>query len=117
MSRSDYPRKFEAALAEMKNAGVWRASAIPPYLKVARRLGFELRPPYYMSFANVAGFLGVYFAVFWGLSMRFLFWRDYVPMSFQLINSAVAGIMFGIAMAAWYRHVRKKHSLSSWDDL
>ena len=117
MSRSDYSRKFEAAVAEMNNAGVWRLNGMPPYLLVARRLGFEPRPPYYASFAKITLSFGVYFAVVWGLAMSLVFWRDYMPVPLQLISSAVAGLLFGIIMATWYRHVRRKRSLSSWGDL
>lgn len=117
MAQSDYPRKLEAALTEMDNAGIRASNAVPPYLRVARRFGLELRPPYYISFAKVALSAGVYFAVMWGLLTSLIFWQGYEAVQRQLINSVESGLLFGVTLAAWYRYVRWKRSLSSWDDL
>jgi hypothetical protein len=117
MKPSDYDRKFDAAVAEMKNAGVWRWNGMPPYLRLGRKLGFKPRPPYYVSFGKVAVLSGAYFAIFMGV-YKLLIWQDPVKsVPAQLIGALISGLLFGIFMATWYRHVCRKSGLSSWDDL
>jgi hypothetical protein len=118
MKQSDYQRRFDAAVAEMNNAGVWRWNGTPPYLRIGRKMGFEPRPPYYESFTKVVVLFGTYFAVMWGLAMNLFIWRNQaMPFPLQLIGSAITGLLFGFGMALWYSYVRKKSGLSSWRDL
>lgn len=118
MKQSDYSRRFEAAVAEMNNAGVWRWNGMPPYLRLFRRLGFEPRPPYYVSFSKMALLSGTYFATAMGVLSYLIIWPyQVVPFPMNLISPAAAGALFGISMAVWYRYVRTKNGLSSWDDL
>ena len=102
----------------MASAGVWRTNDMPLYLRMVRKIGFEPRPPYYESFAKVVVLFGTYFAVSWGLAMNLVIWRDQaIPLPIQLIGPALASLLFGFWTALWYRYVRRKRSLSSWDDL
>jgi hypothetical protein len=118
VKQSDYARKFEAAVAEMDAAGIWRSNSLPPYLKLGRKLGFELPPPYYQPFASVAVVFGLYFGTIWGILMSVVMWRPQaMPVALQIITATLAGFSFGLAMALWYRHVHKKHGLSQWQDL
>ena len=101
----------------MNNAGVWRWNGMPPYLRLFRRLGLEPRPPYYASFSKIALLFGTSFAVAIGFFHFFIspYQAPLFPMT--LIRLAAAGALFGISMAVWYRYVRTKNGLSSWDDL
>lgn len=118
MTQSDYSRRFDAAVAEMDAAGIWRSNGLPPYLKLGRKLGLEPRPPYYLPFAKVVVLLGLYFGLGWGFMMSLIIWRQQaIPLYFQFIVAALAGLSFGLVMASWYHHVRKKRRLSSWQDL
>ncbi len=121
MGEDDYQRKFDAAMAELDKAGVWRSNANPPYVRQARRLGFKPRPPYYVSAVNLAVWAGLYFGLFMGLYgylKPVLGLRDTAMSGFAIALGAImSGLLFGVSMAAWYRHVRKKHGLSSWEAL
>ena len=118
MKQPDYARRFDAAVAELNTAGVSGLNAMPPYLRIGRKIGFEPRPLHYESFAKVAVSLGIYFAVTWGFFMSFVFWQDRgMPAPMQAFNAALAGLLFGLGMAVWYRRIRRKSRLSSWDEL
>ncbi len=118
MKQSDYARRFDAAVAELNTAGVSGLNAMPPYLRIGRKMGFEPRPIYYQSFAKIAISSGIYVAVTWGVFMSLVFWRDRgMPAAMQVFTAALTGLLFGLGMAVWYRHVRRKSGLSTWSDL
>jgi hypothetical protein len=118
MKQSDYARRFDAAVAELNTVGVSGSNAMPPYLRIGRKLGFEPRPLHYETFARIAVSSGIYFAVTWGIFMSLVFWNDRgMPTAMQFFTAAGAGLLFGLGMAVWYRSVRRKNGLSSWDDL
>jgi len=79
MKPSDYDREFDAAVAEMKNAGVWRWNGMPPYLRLGRKLGFNPRPPYYVSSGKIAVASGAYLAIFLGVSKLVIWQGNFSP--------------------------------------
>ncbi len=118
MRQADYARKFDAAVAEINNAGVRGWNGVPPSLRLSRKMGFKQRPPYYVPFGKMAVSSAIYFAVTWGVFMHLVQWRaQAVSISGQVLISTLAGLAFGLSMALWYRFVRRKNRLSSWDDL
>jgi hypothetical protein len=118
MTHAGYERKFNAAAAELRGAGIWRDNAIPLHFKIARKLGFELRPHFYESFAKVVIVYGVNFAVSWGFLMHIMIWRGQArPVLVQIITSVLTGMFYGFGMAFWMRRMRTQKGLSAWDDL
>ena len=115
---NDYTRRLEAALAEIDAAGIKRANAPPPVFRLARRLGLSPRPPHYMSFARAALLTGPAFGLIWGLLMWVLTWRDQdLPMLIALLSSILAGALFGLMLAGYYRWSASEAGLSRWEDL
>ncbi|MEE2944081.1 MAG: DUF6404 family protein [Pseudomonadota bacterium] len=115
---SNYDRKFQAAIREMKEVGIWKSNANPPLLRLFRRFGLKVRPPHYGSLMKNGFIMGIWFAGVWGLLMWFLWWRaDGKSFAEAALTSATAGVLFGVGMTAYYAFSRKKHHLSAWEEL
>ena len=67
----EYERKFQAALDEMKAAGIGRGNAYPPGLRLLRSIGLKPRPAYYLPFIKVALPNAIFSGVVWELMMWF----------------------------------------------
>lgn len=114
----EYEKKFQAAENELRKTGIWRSNAIPPYVRLERRLGFKPRPPHYLSFGRAAINMGVWFAFSWGTLMYLLLWRHQdMPIWMVLVIASFGGLMSGIFMASYYEFGRRAHKLSKWADL
>ncbi len=88
------------------------------HVRIGRKMGFKPRPICYEPFAKAAVLPGVFFAVTWGLSMHVFVWREAGrPIAVQGFSVALAGLFFGIVMAAWNGRIHRMKNLSSWDDL
>ncbi len=114
----DYKRKFDAAIDELGNAGIWKTNAVPLYTKLFRKIGMTPKPPHYVGFWQVALGMGIWFASVWGILMYVLFWKSAgLPIIFAILSAIFAGASFGLLMAYYYRNGRKKHSLTPWGNL
>ncbi|MFC6588266.1 DUF6404 family protein [Sulfitobacter pacificus] len=115
---TEYARRFAAAMAELEATKIWRSNYNPPMMKLQRRLGWKMRPPHYARFWRIAVGYALWFGPVWGVLMWFASWRG---QGFSLLSavgaSAVAGILFGVLMAAYYARARRRHKLSKWEDL
>jgi len=115
---SDYQRKLDAAMKELRDAGVWKSNANPPYLRLMLKLGLTPRPPHYAAFFQIVVTQGVWFGAAWGGLMWFWQWQSQgLPFGLALFAALAAGSLFGVAMAFIYAKGRKKHSLSDWQSL
>lgn len=91
---------------------------LPPLIKALWRIGAKVPPPHFVGFASTVAVTGTFFALTWGVAMWFLIWRDDgAPPSFAFAASALAGVLHGVSMAAFYAHGRKKHRLPAWESL
>ena len=113
-----YERKFQAAIAELEQTGIWRSNYNPPALRVQRWLGQEARPPHYaVLWKTIIGY-GVWFAGVWGILMWVVLWRSQgLPFRSAAIAAVSAGLFFGATMGAYYAWARRKHGLRRWEDL
>jgi hypothetical protein len=60
--------------------------------------------------------MGGFFGVMWGAVMWLLQWQFWLmPWDEALAVSAGAGLLFGLAMAGYYRWRARKLGLPSWD--
>lgn len=113
---------FEArkakALALLKATGIREGNYLPPAVRVLWRLGVRVPPPHFAGFAGTALAFGSFFALSWGAAMWWWLWRD-SGMSLQVaaIGAALAGLLFGLAMASYYALGRRKHRLPTWSKL
>lgn len=106
------------ALALLKDTGMWRSSYEPPYLRALWRLGFDVRPPHFLPFYQVAIIAMAWFTVVWGTTMWLLVWaRIGLPGKSALAISCGAGLFFGLSLAAYYAHGRRKYKLPTWSTL
>ncbi|MEJ6390388.1 DUF6404 family protein [Gymnodinialimonas ulvae] len=116
--QDDYTRRLAAALAELEGSGIKRANYAPPLFRVARAIGLRPRPPHYMGFLRAALLSGPAFGLIWGLLMWVVAWQGSgMPMGFAVLASLLAGVLFGLAMAGYYRWAASEAGLSRWHDL
>jgi len=68
---SEFDRKYDKAIEELKSSAIWRSSFDPPAHRVLRHVNIKLRPPHYNSFAVNTVSISVYFfiAVFLVISL------------------------------------------------
>lgn len=113
-----YEDRLARALAELDASSISALNYAPPMFRMARRLGLKPRPPHYMSFRRAVLLLGPAFGVLWGGLMWLLQWQDAeVPTVVVLLASLLAGTLFGLAMAGYYRWAGSQAGLSKWEDL
>ncbi|WP_224816170.1 DUF6404 family protein [Hasllibacter sp. MH4015] len=114
----DYEARVTRALAELEASSIRRMNYAPPVFRLARAMGLRPRPPHYMSFWRAALILGPAFGLLWGLVMWLLSWRTQdLPVVVAILASLLAGVLFGLAMAAYYRWAGAEAKLSRWEEL
>lgn len=113
-----FEAKKQAALAELENSKIWRPNYEPPFLLFMWWLGKKTRPPHYNSFMRNALSFGSLFAIGWGLIMWFFVWNS-TALSFPatIAVSLLAGVLFGLFMACYYRISARRNHLSHWREL
>ncbi len=109
--------KRQAALKLLEKTGIMRSNYAPPYLRLLWRMGFDVPPPHFAQFWQNALFSGSFYAIGWGALMYFLVWSKTAMSATAMLNSAgIAGILFGLALASYYAHGKRKHGLPSWQE-
>lgn len=113
-----YEDRVARAMAELHASSINSLNYAPPMFRIARRLGMRPRPPHYMSFTRAAVLLGPAFGVLWGTLMWFVQWQgtDMAPVV-AMASSVLAGVLFGLLMAGYYRWAGSQAGLTKWEDL
>jgi hypothetical protein len=112
MTHSEKLKTMQEHLAKL---GVSQSKSAPPFWKILWRLGIEVPPPLFLGFWPIALFMGSFFGVFWGLFMWLFHWSDQgKPLVAILVGAILAGVMFGLCMAAYFRHLARKLDLPAW---
>jgi len=113
-----YPSKLDSALAMVAATGIWRSSYAPPLYRLFWRVGLFLPPPHFASFGFNFIFMTAWFGVVWGAIMWFSVWSQYSGSGVvAAVVAVVAGVLFGLAMAAYYRYGARKYKLPLWSQL
>jgi len=113
----DHRQKVEHLLDDFSRRGIGRYTAAPPIYRLLWWLGLEVPPPHFAGFWPLALSMGLFFAVTWGLLMWLLLWRsEDMPIAVGIVTSLLAGLAFGLIMAAYYRWRASKLALPRWDD-
>ncbi|WP_217557893.1 DUF6404 family protein [Vibrio metschnikovii] len=114
----DYETKLQLAHKELSDKGVRRSNYNPLFVKLLRKFGLCVPPPYYqVFFANVM-FCLIFFAPFWGFFQWFLVWNELgKPVLEAVYISLLAGVLFGLVMATFYYIRRKQLNLTDWSSL
>jgi hypothetical protein len=115
METMSHREKVERHVADMRSRGLWRSTAAPPLYRVLWAIGVPVRPPLMQTFWTLAAFMGIYFGVAWGVFMRLLFWQQ-MPWQYWASVSGLAGLLFGLSMATYYRVRARSLGLPSWED-
>ena len=112
-----HQQKLEEMYRHMAMLGVPKSTAAPPAWRLLWRLGVEVPPPLFTPFVPSALAMGVFFGLFWGLFMWGILWsRQGMPLGLMAAISLAAGALFGLIMAAYFRHVARKHRLPPWSE-
>lgn len=113
-----FEARKQAALKELKEAGIWEINYKPPALLFLWWLGLKARPFHYNSFSRNALFMGLGFTAIWAPLFWFLqLYTLKMPLSHFATTVIVVGCVFGLAMAIHYTLTAQKHNLSTWDKL
>jgi hypothetical protein len=108
-SHSEKVRDFIALMSE---AGVSQYHVAPPLYRLLWRLGVKVRPPHFQSFLVLTSITGGLFGL--GMLCVSLLWAD-VPNVVAFLLSSMAGVTFGVTMAAYFKQQAKDIQLPSWD--
>ncbi|RPD83472.1 DUF6404 family protein [Luteimonas sp. 100069] len=110
-----HQEKLEEMYRHMAMLGVSRSTAAPPAWRLLWRFGIEIPPPLFTPFMPGALAMGAFFGLFWGLFMWAILWvHQDMPAILMAATAIAAGALFGLTMAAYFRHLARKHGLPSW---
>ena len=113
-----FEAKKERAIAIMESKNMWRSNYAPPLLRLAWKAGFKIPPLPFASFWQITLLMGVWFGPAWGISMWFFTWKDEgMQPGAAFVLSIVAGICFGVLMAAYHWWRKVVNNLPDWDSL
>ena len=108
--------KLESYKQYMAAKGISKATAFPPAWSVLWSMGIKIPPPPFLGFVSLAVIAGGLFGPLFGLGAWLLGNRGVreMPASKALWVALFTGAVFGLIMAAYYRHLARKHRLGSW---
>ncbi|WP_441005027.1 DUF6404 family protein [Novilysobacter viscosus] len=100
----------------MATRGVSEWNAFPPLWQILWHLGIAVPPPPFLGFVTLATLSGGLFGPLFAFAVWVLENRRYEGMSGEraLWIALIGGAVFGLIMAAYYRHLGRKHRLGSW---
>lgn len=95
---------------------VGEATPFPPALQALWSMGARVPPPPFLGFVSLALISGGLFGTLFGLGAWFLGNRGVreMPAHEAFWVALITGAVFGLTMAAYYRHLARKHGLGSW---
>ena len=112
----EFQAQLHRSLAVLSQRGLPRIRYEPPLFRLLWKIGVEVPPPHYMSFAKIAISYGGWFAAFWWSLMWMFVWsRQGRAMDDDVLGAVVAGAIFGLIMAWFYERDRRKLCLPAWE--
>ena len=109
------------ALDLLQATGMMRSHYAPPLIRLLWKAGVQIAPPHFQSFQSIALLAGGWFGLFMGVFLGVFGWlQGAAPPHAALIAMAaagVAGLLFGVTLASFYAHDRRKHQLPTWSTL
>lgn len=118
MAEAAFEAQKAAALALLESKGIGRLNYAPPLLRLLWKAGMRVRPPHFAAWWSTATYMGVFFGTGWGALMWVLQWKAQgIPRAGIAVMVLTAGAAFGMAMATYYAHERKKFGLPEWSEL
>ncbi|MFZ6656778.1 DUF6404 family protein [Undibacterium sp. TJN19] len=113
----DTTKKRQAALDLLAKTGMWRSNYAPPFFTILWRFDVDVPPPHFAPFWQNAMTMGFFFGLLWGAGMWFGLWSKLnKPVAEMMLAAAIAGVCFGVTMACYYAHGKRKYQLPSWKE-
>jgi len=117
----NFEQRKTRAMELLQATGMMRSHYAPPLIRLLWKAGVQIAPPHFQSFMHTTLVAGGWFAVCWGMIMWLFGWFQgaaMLPSALVTVMAAcVAGLLFGLAMASFYAHDRRKHQLPDWSTL
>lgn len=115
MERDRFKSRVQRALALTDAKGIERAASAPPLHRLLWALGVRVPPPLMAGFWVNALLMGVLFGLGWGVLMWLLVWgREGMGLAVMAAAAALAGLLFGLAMAYLNRRQAHRHGVPGW---
>lgn len=113
----EFGQRLQRALAMLDGKGLPRGTSAPLLYQLLWKLGFRVPPPPMAGFASTALLAGAFFGPVWGLMMWLMLWRrTQMPVDMVLLAMALAGVLFGLAMALYGRWNARRRGIPLWRD-
>lgn len=91
---------------------------MPLLCYLAWKAGLKIPPLPFASFWQITLLMGGWFGPAWGICMWFFTWKDTgIQPGTAFVSSVVAGICFGVLMAAYHWWRKVVNNLPDWDSL
>ena len=112
----DQREKIEAAVRDLRDRGVGAFTAAPPMFRWLWRFGVNLPPPFFLSFGRAFAIFGGGFAVLWP-AVNWLIRGGQLPgpPALEAATALVAGALFGLLMAGYFRLRARRLRLPDWE--
>lgn len=109
-----HSKKVEQFTVDFTKRGINPYIAAPPAWRVAWKMGVELPPPHFMAFGTLTLFSGCLFGILWIPAELIMGWGSQGA-AFIAITATLAGTLFGLILAAYYRVSASHLDLPPWD--
>ncbi|QNA89821.1 hypothetical protein G4G28_17445 [Massilia sp. Dwa41.01b] len=108
--------KLQSYKQHMAAKGVGESTAFPPAWSMLWSIGFKVPPPPFLGFVSLVLICGGFFGPVFGIGVWLLGNRGMreMPANKAMWVALITGAAFGIIMAAYYRHIARRHRLGSW---
>ncbi len=111
-----HSQKVERLIADLGKQGVSPYTVAPPLFRLLWALGLQAPPPFFLRFFPLTLLAGTFFGILWGVCMWLIQWQAWhMPVEVVLVLAAVAGLAFGMSLAAYYRWKAARLQLPPWD--
>ncbi|TOE27597.1 DUF6404 family protein [Vibrio parahaemolyticus] len=113
-----YESKLKLAFSELEAARIWKWNYNPPLHQWVRKVGFKLRPPFYVPFwRNLCVRFAECFIFFFPLMSLLGSSRVEDSEFYPLYESLLASSFYSVVMCLYYLWTFKRCELSHWDKL
>lgn len=105
--------KRQVLIAKAKASGIWTIHVIPPFTRALWALGIEIAPPCFWSFMNAFLVATLSLATAEGLVFAAL----HADLGLWQTLAAIVppSVLFGLALAFYWRRVKTRLNLSDWE--
>ncbi|HEV3146727.1 MAG TPA: DUF6404 family protein [Gemmataceae bacterium] len=110
-------QKVERLIADLRKQGVNPSIVAPQLFRFMWALGLKVPPPLFLGFFTITLLMGAFFGILWGAAMWLIQWWAWnATPDTAILPAAAAGLLFGLAMAAYYRWKANRLKLPRWEN-